>query len=223
MFCASRQRSTTSSSRPRRPDAEALQDDVDPQIIFGIGLCVVVLLTFVRLAPVTAEFAGERHPRRPPRHLRRGCDDPGRRRPEPQRPLPALKSISRPEDPSRSSCQPCIMHGIVPAQPKIKIPRANRSPSTTATASIPPQRHRRTRAAHTPGCRLRAALGAAAALPPGPPPRRSARPPGRSSRASVPAAGDVEARGARPRAGRRRRRRRWPARRRPPPRRRGPA
>lgn len=30
-----------------------------PQIIFGIGLCVIMLLTFVRLAPVTAEFLAD--------------------------------------------------------------------------------------------------------------------------------------------------------------------
>ena len=30
-----------------------------PQLIFGIGLCVIMLLTFVRVAPVTAEFLAD--------------------------------------------------------------------------------------------------------------------------------------------------------------------
>ena len=30
-----------------------------PQLIFGIGLCVIMLLTFIRLAPVTAEFLAD--------------------------------------------------------------------------------------------------------------------------------------------------------------------
>ena len=94
-----------------------------PQIIVGIGLCVIMLLTFVRLAPVAPTRRRWRdHPRRPPRHLRRGCDDPGRRRPEPQRPLDARQEHLPPETHQDRLANHASCMGIVPSATENKNP-----------------------------------------------------------------------------------------------------